>query len=133
MQPRRYVSYGARVGFDPIGDVLRIIEKPVDAVGNLVLKVPGASWVKGAFESGASFLGDMAKDPFGNEVLTWISDGLAVVTYSAPVLGVAVASLAWTMPDALRHECFTEAYVKEFVNRLLFILPDDSAKAAVVP
>ncbi len=129
----RSPSAAPRIGFDPIGDVFKVIGAPVglvlDPIGKLVAKVPGASWVGDAFNQGQTWLRDMANDPWGGEVLGWISDGLGVAALAVPGAGPLVATFMWSVPDYLRNECATEAYVKELANRTVKII-DALAQAA---
>jgi hypothetical protein len=114
-------------------DVVSAVEAPfttaADAVSAIVGVVPGGDWVKGAFDSGKSWIGDMARTSWGFSILTVISGQLEILIGGAAAgggsaalvgaLGPQVASLAWALPGVAKGDCgFSQAYVGEFLRRL---------------
>lgn len=107
-----------------LDDVLSVIATPVNAAGDAVTSfveaVPGGKWVEGAYNQGATWLGEMARDPAGQWALTVIAGGLSQV--AAPIFGPMLASIVWSFPGYLRGECLGGSYVREMVERVTLLL-----------
>lgn len=102
-----------------------------DFTTSIFTRIPGSEWIETAVESGATWIGDMAKTVPGKIVLVGISNalvfpaiaGLAVPSASGMIfIGPQVASAAWAIPGVVRGESFSEAYAKELTWRTMAIV-----------
>jgi hypothetical protein len=107
--------YGPRVG-SLLDDVLSPFKSAADAVGDIVSRVPGSAWVGQAFSQGATWIGEMAKTPWGFTILT-AATGTFVLPNLAPIVGPQIASVAWTIPELAQGQCFSTAYIQELTHR----------------
>lgn len=122
-----------RVAFGGLfDDFVSVVEAPfktaAGAVGDVLRVVPGGTWIQGAFDSGKTWIGDMARTPWGFTALTLIAGqleigigGAAAGGGASPIVGAIgpqIASVAWGLPGVLKGDCFSSAYVAEFGHRL---------------
>lgn len=120
--------------FDDLGDV----------VTSIFDRVPGSDWIQKAVSDGADWLGKGAKTPFGFWALQVITNNLygplAATTITLPAVGAAsgvsltvgpqLASAIFAVPGMIAGESFTEAYVKEMVNRVVELIEYFAQKGA---
>lgn len=111
---------------------------PFDFLGDIFDEIPGSDWIKSAAESGAGFIGDFAKTPVGFFTLQVISNNLygpiANTSLGAvsgmQTVGPQIASVIWAMPGMAAGEPFTEAYIKEFIERVVGLIEYFGGKRA---
>lgn len=111
-----------RVGsfWDDLGSVATFpFRTAAGAIDDFLSVVPGGGWVKDAYNQGATWLGDMARDPWGSRILWAITSGLTPAL--AQIVGPQIATALWALPGALRGECVGEAYVKELTSRITLL------------
>lgn len=112
------------------GSILDVFDPVTDVFTSIVTRIPGSSWVQGVFAQGGTWIKDLANFsvteggttiPIGYLVLTIASGG--AFQGLAPVVGPQVASVVWTVPDLIQgNTTFTQAYAKEFLNRLTALI-----------
>lgn len=115
-----------------------IFDDALDVVTSVFDRVPGSEWIKGAVSSGATWLGDFAKTPLGFFTLQVISNNLygpiANTSLGAvsgmQTIGPQIASVVWALPGMIAGEPFTEAYIKELIDRVVGLLEWFAGKQA---
>src|SRR3990170_557417 len=97
-----------------------------DFLEDIFNAVPGSGWIKDVAESGAGWIGDFAKTPLGFFTLSVITNNLYGPIARTSLGGVSgmqtvgpqIASVVWAVPGMAAGEAFTDAYIKEFINRV---------------
>lgn len=106
------------------------VSGPFDFIGDIFHAIPGSDWIEKAAESGAGWVGDFAKTPVGFFTLQVITNNLygpiANTSLGAvsgmQTVGPQIASVIWAMPGMVAGEPFTQAYIKEVIERVVGLI-----------